>query len=203
MIFPDLLRSSIAAFMALAITACATQPIAEWRDPGYSGPVDNLLIVGVSDQITVRRSFEDRFVAALASKNVNATASYTLMPTGQAVSRATVEAAIAGRSIDAILVTRLLGVEEVDIYRPPPYFPYYSSYDLYYSRAMDLAGPGYYERYKVLKLETNLYDSASAQLIWSMQSQTFDSSTPDEVIREQIRLTIDTLVRQGLIVAAQ
>ena len=36
------------------LAACAAKPLAEWRDSNYSGTVDNILIIGVSDQPVVR-----------------------------------------------------------------------------------------------------------------------------------------------------
>ena len=37
------------------------------------------------------------------------------------------------------------------------------------------ASAGYYRKYQVLMLETNLYDTATQQLIWSMQSESIDA----------------------------
>ena len=123
------------------------------------------------------------------------------MPIDQVVSRETVEAAVKGQTVDLVLVTRLLGVEEVQAYHPPSYYPYNSSYSSYYSHAMQYSGPGYYESYKVLTLESNLYDTTSQQLVWSMQSENFDASTPAKVIEQQIGLTIKTLSERGLVPA--
>jgi len=55
----------------------------------------------------------------------------------------------------------------------------------------------------MLTLETNLYDTASRQLIWSMQSESLDSSTPQEVIDEQIVLSVERLVAKGLLPSAR
>ena len=199
---PELCRSLAVAFVLIALAACATNPIAEWHDASFSGPVDNVLIIGATEQSTARRLFEDNFVEALAAINVRATASYRLMPVDQPITREAVEDAITDQSVDAVMVTRLLGVEGVDVYRPPTYHVHHRSYYRYYSHAMELSSPGYYERYKVLTLETNLYDTVSGQLVWSMQSESFDPSTPDDVIRKQISLTIDTLDKRGLLDSA-
>lgn len=196
-----LFRPLAIAITALILSACATRPIAEWQDESFSGPIDNLLIIGASDQQTNRRLFEDTFVSELAARKVKAISSYRLMPIDKVVSRETVEAAIEGKTVDLVLVTRLLGVEEIQASRPPSYYPYNRSYSSYYSHAMQYSGSAYYESYKVLTLETNLYDTASQQLVWSMQSENFDPSTPARVIEQQIGLTIKTLSERGLISA--
>jgi hypothetical protein len=198
---PTLFWPLALAFTAFAISNCATGPIAEWQDESFSGPIDNILVIGASDQQTNRRLFEDTFVGELAARNVKAISSYRLMPIDQVVSRESVEAAIEGQKVDLVLVTRLLGVEQVQAYRPPSHYPYYRNYSSYYSHGRQYSGPAYYESYKVLTLESNLYDTASQQLVWSMQSENFDPSTPAQVIEEQIGLTIDILVERGLISA--
>jgi len=198
---PALFRLLAIAITALVISACATKPIAEWQDEGFSGPINNVLIIGVSDQETSRRLFEDTFVKELAAHKVKAISSYRLMPIDQVVSRETVEAAIKGQIVDLVLVTRLLGVEEVEAYHPPSYYPYNRSYSSYYSHARQYSSPGYYESYKVLTLESNLYDTTTQQLVWSMQSENFDPSTPAKVIEQQIGLTIKILSERGLVPA--
>jgi hypothetical protein len=44
-----------------------------------------------------------------------------------------------------------------------------------------------------------LYDTASGELIWSMQSESIEPSTPRPVIEEQIDLTVAHLSAQGLL----
>ena len=51
----------------------------------------------------------------------------------------------------------------------------------------------------MLRLETNLYDTATQQLVWSMQSESIEPSTPRDVIETQINLTIATLAERGKI----
>ena len=198
---PALFRLIAIALTAVVISACATKPIVEWQDESFSGPINNLLIIGVSDQETSRRLFEDTFVKELAAFKVKAISSYRLMPIDQDVSRETIEAAAKGQTVDLVLVTRLLGVEDVDVYHPPSYYPYNRSYSSYYSHAMQYSSPGYYESYKVLTLESNLYDTTTQQLVWSMQSENFDPSTPAKVIEQQIGLTIKILSERGLVPA--
>ena len=201
MTIKTLFRLLSLALAAAIISACASNPIAEWQDETFTGPVDNILIIGASEQPTVRRLFEDSFVRELAAIGINANPSYKVMSPDQAVSRESVEAALADQVMDAVLVTRLLGVEEVQTYYPPSYYAYNRSYHSYYAHAMDYSSPGYYGKYKVLTLETNLYDTATEKLVWSMQSESIDPSTPKDVIEEQIHLTIKTLSERGLITA--
>jgi hypothetical protein len=202
MTIKTLFRLLSPALAVAIISACASNPIAEWQDEHFIGPVDNILIIGASEQPAVRRLFEDSFVRELAAIGIIAKPSYNVMPPDQAISRESVEAALADQAMDAVLVSRLLGVDEVQTYNPPSYYPYHRSYHSYYGHAMDYSSPGYYGKYKLLTLETNLYDTATEKLVWSMQSESIDPSTPKDVIEEQIHLTIKTLGERGLIAPA-
>jgi len=182
--------------------ACAsTRPVMEWRDEGFSGQLNHILVIAALDKVTQRHSIEDGYVEALTAIPVTAVPSYTLMDSDLELSRETVDAAIEGQGFDAVLVTRLLGIEEVEEYQPPVSYDHYRSYHRYYQRSLDYSSPGYYRRYKILTLETNLYDTATQELIWSMQSETIDPSAPQDVIKAQIILTIERLTQGGLIAA--
>lgn len=193
-------RTLLTAIALLALYACATtKPVQEWRDDTYAGPIDSVLIIAAIKRSTQRRVYEDLFAESLASYQVEAIPGYTLMTSGLELSRETVEAAVRGRAIDAVLVTRLLGVEDVETYEPPTTHVHYRSYNRYYQHALTETTPGYYRRYKVLTLETNLYATASGELVWSMQSEAIEPSTPRPVIEDQIALTIERLNAQGLL----
>ncbi len=148
-----------------------------------------------------RLLFEDAYVDKFGAASIGAIAGYSLIDSAANLSRETVEKAIAGRSIDAVLVTRLAGVEEIKEYQPPSSYEPYRSYHRYYAHAREFSSPGYYVTYKLLTLETNLYDTVTQQLIWSMQSESIESSAPQKVIDGQIDLTVKQLLERGLVVS--
>ena len=51
----------------------------------------------------------------------------------------------------------------------------------------------------MLKLETNVYDVASGKLVWSMQSESVDPQSASQVIKDQIKLVIETLEKRSLL----
>ncbi len=189
---------------ALLVSCSPTQTIAEWRDETINQRYRNILIVGVSREVILRRLFEENFVNKLKQMSVNATTSFSIMLSEQKISKQTVKAAIQGRRFDGVLVTHLLGVEEKEVYHPPRYrpirVPYYRHYYRYYSRVFDYVyEPGYYQRYKVVKLETNLYDADTEEIVWSMQSHTIDGDKPEHVINSVIKKTLKMMQKQRLI----
>lgn len=188
--------------LAGLLGACATtSAVKEWRDEGFSGQLNHILVFAATEQVERRQSIEDDYVEAFTAVPVKAVPGYTLIGSDRALSRETVEAAIEGQGFDAVLVTRLLGVEEVEEYQSPVHYDHYQSYHRYYQRSLNYSSPGYYRNYEVVTLETNLYDAASGELIWSMQSETIDASAPEDVVEAQITLTIRRLTQGGLIAA--
>jgi hypothetical protein len=197
-------RFIVLMLSSILLAGCAsTRSVMEWQDEAWSGKLDNILVIAAVEDNARRRAIEDAYVEVFAAISVGATPGYTLISSATELSREIVEAAIVGQDLDAVLVTRLAGVEEVEEYQPPTSFTHYSGYHRYYSHSMRYSSPGYYRKYQVLMLETNLYDTTTKQLIWSMQSESIDASAPQKVIDAQIALTIDRLVARGLVTSAQ
>ena len=73
------------------------------------------------------------------------------------------------------------------------------SFGGYYDQVLQQNNAGYYSKFQVLTLETHLYDTQTKQLVWSLQSEVIDSSQPQQMIEDQIRLTIEQLRAQGLL----
>lgn len=199
-------KHALALAMTALLAACAIKPLAEWRDSNFSGTVDNILIIGVSDQPVVRRLFEDTFVKELEALGVSAKSSYQVLTDEQISSKDALDTAIRAQSMDAVLVTRVIGVEEINTYTPPTYTytpstfdRHYRDYHSYFNHAVQVATPGYWDKYEVLKLESNLYNSASQQLIWSIQSESFDPRSATQLIDDQITVAITSLRTTGLI----
>ena len=88
--------------------------------------------------------------------------------------------------LGAVLITRLVGIVDKEVYQLAADYNYYHDYFGYYDHALSQLNSGYYSSYKLLTLESALYDTASGNLIWSMQSETIDASQPRQIIEDQI-----------------
>lgn len=198
-----LLKIWVLIILAAVLTACTTtKPTKEWRDPSYSGgPFDNILIVGLSRQETVRRTFENTFVERLQEGNVKATASFALMPEEIRPSEESIKAVISDIKFDSVLVTHLVGVTEKEVYHPATYRMDTNRgfYDYYGHVGRYVYEPGYYTRHTQVKLETNLYDTQTEQLVWSMQSESMNPNSEKGLIDAKIRTVIKALKSQRLI----
>ncbi len=184
----------------LALSACTTtRPIGEWRNDDFIGRVDNILVIGVTTRHELRYVFENQFVEALAAVGATGASSYRLIPSTRQLAREDVEATIREHGFGGVLVTRLVGTESKEVYKLPSDYDYERGYFGYYDHAWQETNDGYYAQYRTLTLQTNLYDLASGDLVWSMKSEVVDASQPRDVVDDQIELTIKTLSRRDLI----
>ncbi len=192
------LYTIILALLLLALTACATsKPSVEWRNESFTGKVDNILIIGVSENAERRYTFENTFVEVLAANKTRAIPSRNLLTSSINLRREIVEKAIEGQQVGAVLITRVAGARETETNSIPD-----SDRDYFYFNII----PGntnreYSDEHRLFTLESDLYDTASGELIWSMQSETMADAQPKEIIEKQIRLTTRALVSSGLIAA--
>lgn len=197
-----LLRAPGLALIVSMLAACAAaKPIGEWRDESYSGRIDHILIIGVTARNERRRAFETSFVDALAARGIAAKPSYRLLTSSLNLTRESVEQAIQGENIGGVLVTRLAGIKQAEVVSQLSGFAGDDDYFTHYNLKTRETTQAYYDEHRVLTLETNLYDVASGNLVWKMQSEAIDASRPRDVIEAQVELTIRTLLKRGLIAA--
>ena len=199
------LRTAAVLMLALLAAACATSRLTStWVEPGRTPtPFKDLAVFGVAANATVRRVYEDSFVAALKARGVRARPGYSLLPDGGLGDVKTVKEAVALSGADGVIVTYLAGQNTETVYVPPRnyvtpslYGGLYPYYGLVYDNVTE---PGYYARFKLLQLETNVYDLARQKLVWSGRSQTLDPSSEQTTINEVIELVTASLAQAGFL----
>ena len=161
---------------ALALAACASTSLTNsWSSPDYKGPaLKKLLVVGVSNQPALRRTFEDEFVKDLKAVGVDAVASYNFIPEGGQVEEERVKQAVKQAGADGVVITRLVRIDvntQVSPAYPPMGMGFYGGYRYAW-------GGGFYDppvatTTDTLVLETNLYAVDDSRLLWSGTTQTF------------------------------
>lgn len=202
-----------APLLVLAVTAlvswsCATTRLsAVWMNEDWRGRAfARILVAGVADTEVTRRLFERDFAAQLRARGRDGIPAYSLgLPAGP-VDKAAVLARVKGQGIDGVLVTRLVDRKTVSLYYPPEqriyiapgsyrggWYPYWASSYEYVTR------PGYTVTEETVLLETNLYATASEELVWSALSETFVGSDAAKVIRGLVEKLAADLASRGLI----
>lgn len=187
----------LATTLAFGALGCAsTQIVNQWRNPDYVSPRFNrVMVIGVSNQPSIRRTFEDELVARLKEAGVDALPSYRYIPEDGQVDEARLRQAVAEANADAVIITRLIGTERRTTVTPGPYYSApVLSLGIY--PGYSAAWLGYYEpirisQYDVYISETSMYDAPKNQLVWSGTVQT----TAPGNIGQEIKRYVDTVIK--------
>ncbi len=195
-----------AIFSIVAITSCSSTKLTSvWMDQQKTGIAFNdILVIGIAEEEHNRRLFEEELAAQLNAAGVESEVSYKILPQGTNITRDTVAAAIEGKNIDAVIVTHLVSVDEETVYRQNmnyrPTYGYYNDLYSYYPHVHTYVhSPGYYTTHEVVRLETNLYEVKTEDLVWSAQSRSFAPESAKEVIDDLIKLVIKDLKEKELV----
>src|ERR1043166_1529227 len=92
-------------FVPLALAGCstATPVVTEWRNPAQpSASFKRLMIGGPNADVSVRRSFEDEFVAQLAAMGVDAVPSYRYIAEGEGLNENSLKQAAQEARVDGV-----------------------------------------------------------------------------------------------------
>jgi hypothetical protein len=196
----------LACTLVFLLTSCAstkTNLTNVWKDDGYTGgPLKNVMVVGLSDNFDRRKGFERVFASQFRSHGVEAISSADVIPQDMEIDKDTVKGEAERRGIDSILVTHLIGVDREYVYQPPS--PKGVAPDgrfgRYYSRVRAYAtDPGYYVEKKEVRLESNLYERQTEELIWTATSETIYPESVDKVIESVCRAVMRNLRDNNLI----
>lgn len=85
-------------------------------------------------------------------------------------------------------------------YAPYPAYGYYGGFGMYYNYwAPTVYSPGYYTTDQVYYIEGNLFDAASQEILWSVQSETYNPSNLNDFSANYSKLIIDQAREDGII----
>lgn len=198
-----------ALLVIVSLSSCAsTNLTATWHDPNYVDQkrVQDVLIIAVSQEETIRRLYEDSFVEKLSAEGVRAIPSYSLQQSDIKPSKQAVDAAVASAEANFVLITRHLSTDTKQHYRPPEPVsvfadPYYSRVHRYYPMAYREVyyTPGYTYDVTTVSIESNLYDAKTEKLVWTGQSNSIDPKMNTSYMNELVNIFANDLKQKGLL----
>ena len=189
------------AIVTLIASCASTTLVNQWRASDYrGGPFGNILVIGISDQEGIRRTFEDVFADKLRERGVAAVPGHRQLPSTGKADEQTLLKAVRDSAADGVLMTRVVGVDTETRYIPgyigmwpsPGFYGYYASAWAYYE-------PPRLEQYKIVTLETNLWDMRTKSLVWSGTTKTLQPGEVHKEVLELARVLIGALEQNGLI----
>jgi hypothetical protein len=170
---------------------------------------NKILVLGlmnVADR-TIREKMEEHLAEDLNTLGYNAICACEVFDP-KAFNNMTEEAAInklKNQGIDAVLTVVLLDKQKESKYVPGNI--YYSPYGYYYNRFWGYRStlyrriyePGYYVSDTKYFWESNLYDMASQQLVYSVQTQSFSPDNANILGHEYAKLIVKDIVKHKVL----
>lgn len=196
----------------ILLPACAGQKITtSWINPeaANKGPYESIFVMVMAQSNAASFDIEDRMAETFASRGRKSVVSSSVFPAqlsaAESLSKDQMAEVIKRTGCDAVFIIAVLDVLSVETYRPgTAYYPmnygmygsYYGYYNHYYPQVYS---PGYYSTDKTYYIETNFYDVASDQLLWSIQSEAYNPTSLESWFKEYSYNLIKELKKEGLI----
>lgn len=197
------LRPCVILLAVMGIASCAsTQLVNQWSNPAYkASSFKKIMVIGVTKQSGIRRNFEDEFVAQLKAAGVNATPSYLYIPQDGPVGEAVLNQALKEAAADAVLITRLVRVQQKTEIAPGYYAPDpgMAIHPLYTTAWNDYYEPPIVYRSEVYTSETSLYDTVKNQVVWKGTAQTESPGNVNQEIKKYAAIVISALKEKNLV----
>jgi hypothetical protein len=190
------------------LAACSSSNIIvnQWRNPAYVGPgFRSVMVGGLIEQTSVRRNFEDEFLAQLRSAGVQAAAGYQYIPEEVKYEEAKLKQAAREARVDALIVARPVKVEQKTDYGPS-YYPV-PSFGIFGSNVGAVWHGGYggggVRRYTEYTSEATLYDVAKDEVVWSGSLKTSEPPNMDAAVKLYVQSVMNALREKKLLGARQ
>jgi hypothetical protein len=182
----------------------STQMISMWSDPAYqSAPVHKVLVVGVAENPTNVRIFENAMAKQLKARKITAIPGTSVFPSGAPIDTTVGRKYCQENGVELVTLTRVVGISNESEYVPgtsyyTPAPAYYGFYPYYYTSYAMVSTPGYVREYKVVTLETNVYSLKNERLVWSGQSQAVDPSSVNQAIDDFSIIFVSKMAESGI-----
>jgi hypothetical protein len=201
--------ASIASLLGCA--GSSQEAINVWKNPAK--PQDkkytSVFIIVITKNVAARNLLETDLAAAAQKRGLKATKSIDALPetiTSEIPpSKDELLKKIRAMNCDVICTVALLDTKSEQRYVPgqttysgaySPYshYGYYGQFYGYYAYTTPLVStPGYYEEKQTLFLEGNIYDAATEEIQFSMQSKSYDPRDLQSFSKEYVHLLLDQL----------
>lgn len=171
-----MVRTLLSAAAALLLAACVSTTLRDaWSDPSYTGPpFRKLLVLGVSNNISERRIFEDVMSRRLAAAGVEAIPAYRFLADGAKAAEPALDAAVRASGADGLLMSRVRAIDRrtsvTTSMAPGPAFGWYGVYSAWYP-VTDV------RQYDIALVETSLFAADGKRVVWSGMTETYEPTS--------------------------
>lgn len=174
---------------------------------------NSIFIVALTGNMAAKTLIEDELAFYAEKNGTKAIKSHEVFPAtftkGNTPSKETIIKIITDSGADAIFAVSLLDQETETRYVPgntnyaygynPLSYSYYGNFYGYYNTMHPIVyDPGHYTTDKIYFLESNLYDAATGELLWSAQSKTYNPTSLESFTQDYTEALIKRLEKDGL-----
>ncbi|WP_321369597.1 hypothetical protein [uncultured Draconibacterium sp.] len=204
------IRTLIAVFVILVVTACSSTMQYTWQNDNYQGRTyEKILVVVEANSQSSRINAENVMVDRLQSEGINATNSLPVFKPGERIeelSEDEIENRILSGGYDGVLISLLVDANSREVregggtYMQPVTYRYGRRIRTGY---VHLQEPEYYRKETTFVLETQLYDTkdkaTKQNVVWSGQSELTDPSSLDSAVKSYSKKLVKTLIESGIV----
>lgn len=201
---------AIAIFLLLsAIAGFSTKLVTSWKNPNYSGKrFVKILVLGVSQNPSVRADFEDALSQKVSRSGVEAVPGNTILlrPESTQLDLAYLKTQVRENHIDAVIMSRMIKDEKHVTYIPgdnyfiayPSHRTFYGYYGTVYAQVYS---PDYLREDRKVRVETSLYAATApdGELIWTGISDTFNPKSAHKVIDGLVKLVVREMEKDAVL----
>ncbi|WP_299111204.1 hypothetical protein [uncultured Winogradskyella sp.] len=207
------MKAIIYVIITLILVSCSSVKMTDtWVDKELiiSHP-KKVLVVGLTDNLTARKIFEEQLKTKLKNRGIEAIESYnvfkptftSLKQTEEDIQNEIVK--LTNDGFDAILISAVKGVNEKESYSGDKYIVdyYWRGFGLYYFLYQDVyLTEGYYEKYKVYHIESSLYNlktNEEKSLVWVASYNLVDPKKINSSVSRYVKAIIKSLEKEQII----
>ena len=192
--------------MMLAGGCASTSLKNQWKNPTVTvHPYQKFLVVGVANDITLRRAYENLLTEDLQKMGADAVRSIEYLPQDRKPDKEQVKAVVRESGADAVIVTRVAKVKDETVYNEGFWDVGYtagavtstspgSDFSMFYAGVV--ATPMAQDVQTAI-LETRLFDATDGTLVWVATTSSFDSDRQFDAINDLAKLLAATLRKGG------
>ncbi|QXP58333.1 hypothetical protein [Olleya sp. HaHaR_3_96] len=196
----------------LIVSCSSSRVVDSWKSQDYANyKPKKVLIVGMTDNLTARKQFEEQLQTEFNKSGIEAMGSYDVFEPSFSNIKQT-EASInqelerlSKDGYDSILISAVKGVNEKEVYSSPTYRTgyYWRRFGRYYYLYQDVYfDDGYYNRYKVYHIEASLYnikENNDKSLVWVASYDIVDPKQINTTVTNYVKAIMQSLNQEGII----
>lgn len=191
----------LAIVLLAGLAGCFTSRLVKQQaNPDYVGkPFKTIMVVGVTTDEIVRRTYEDRVTALLDKRGLKGVPAYSMIGSRRTLDEAALREAVAQSGVERVLITRVTRMARESVTAPGAtvgvgLYGYYGGvWQTVTTGPQQINGPSW------TVSETQLFDAKTGTLAWSGIVDTRENDDLGAALTQYISMVFDAMVRDRVL----